>query len=315
KVGLFGIGLDTYWPQFKGLLPRLLGYQEKISHRFEREGVEVCDFGMVDSTQKARDAADYFQTEGIDILFLYISTYALSSTVLPVIQNAKVPIVVLNLQPDNAIDYESFNKIGDRGTMTGEWLAHCQACSLPEISNVFIRSGIDFSIVTGTLDDKEAWQEIDDWIEASKVASLMRNNRVGILGHYYSGMLDVYTDLTLQSSTFGSHFEQIEMCELFEKREGVTKAQLDLKLEQFQREFDVTTECEEDEIIRAAKTSVALDLLIKEHQIGSLAYYYEGTGGNSYENIVTSIIPGNTLLTASNVPVAGECEIKNVQAM
>jgi L-arabinose isomerase len=33
KIGLFGIGLDTYWPQFKGLKERLLGYQAYISER------------------------------------------------------------------------------------------------------------------------------------------------------------------------------------------------------------------------------------------------------------------------------------------
>ena len=31
KIGLFGLGLDTYWPQFKGLRERLEGYQNKIA--------------------------------------------------------------------------------------------------------------------------------------------------------------------------------------------------------------------------------------------------------------------------------------------
>ena len=30
---------------------------------------------------------------------------------------------------------------------------------------------------------------------------------MGVMGHYYSGMLDIYSDLTLQSTVFGTHVE------------------------------------------------------------------------------------------------------------
>jgi L-arabinose isomerase len=143
----------------------------------------------------------------------------------------------------------------------------------------------------------------------------MRENRVGVLGHYYCGMLDVYSDMTQQAAVFGNHFELLEMCQLKALRDSVTAAQVTAKLAQFRQEFDVAPECEAAELDRAARTSVALDLLVEKYQLGSLAYYYEGTSGNEYENIVTSIIAGNSLLTAHGVPVAGECEIKNVQAM
>src|SRR5207245_9494659 len=68
---------------------------------------------------------------------LYVTTYALSSTVLPVVRRAKVPVILLNLSPSAAIDYKSFNQMGDLTRMTGEWLAYCQACPVPEIANVF----------------------------------------------------------------------------------------------------------------------------------------------------------------------------------
>jgi L-arabinose isomerase len=315
KIGLFGIGLDTYWPQFDGLLDRLKGYQKQIADKMEGFGAEVVDAGLVDSPEKAREAGDYLKINDVDIVFLYVSTYALSSTVLPIAQKLKCPIIILNIQPVAAIDYESFNKLGDRGKMTGEWLAHCQACSAPEIANVFNRAGIKYEFVTGYLGEQAVWDDIQGWIEAANVATVMRNNRLGILGHYYGGMLDVYTDLAKQSAVFGTHIEMLEMCEVKKYRDEVSDAEVEEKIKEFHNTFEVVDACEQEEIVRAARTSVALDKLVEAHHLGSMAYYYEGESGNEYENIVTSVIAGNTLLTGKNIPVAGECEVKNAQAM
>lgn len=313
KTGLFSIGLDTYWPQFDGLLDNLNGYHYHISNKLQGMGANLVDAGMVVTPEKAQEAAKLFKTEDVDIIFLFISTYALSSTVLPVVQKAKVPVVMLNIQPVAQLDYEKFNAMGDKGKMTGYWLEHCQSCSLPELACVFNRSGIDYHVVSGFMQEDYVWQEINNWVDAARVAEGMRNNRVGILGHYYNGMLDVYSDLTQQSATFGNHFEILEMCELLDLRQAVTEQEIETKVDEFKQKFDVSEECEISEIRRAAQTSVALDKLIKKHNLGSMAYYYEGSG--EYENIVTSVIAGNTLLTGANTPIAGECEIKNVQAM
>jgi len=315
KVGLFGIGLDTYWEQFDGLLDNLKKYQAQIVTRIAGFGVEVIDAGLVDNPVKAREAATYLKNHDVEIVFLYVSTYALSSTVLPIAQKLKVPVVILNLQPVATLDYDTFNKLGDRGKMTGVWLEHCQACSVPEIASVFIRSSIRFDIVTGFLRDEEAWSEIEAWTEAARTATGIRNNRMGILGNYYGGMLDVYTDLTRQSAVFGTHIELLEMCELKKYRDEITDADVESKIKEFHTAFEVVSECEPAEIERAARTSLALDKLVKIRNLGSMAYYYEGQPGNEYENIAASVIAGNTLLTGRNIPVAGECEVKNAQAM
>ena len=313
KAGIFSIGLDTYWPQFDGLLERLTGYHSDIAKRIGGMGVDLLDGGMVDSEAKAGEVATLFKQQDVEVIFLFISTYALSSTVLPVVQKTKVPVVMLNLQPVAQMDYDSFNAIGDRGTMTGIWLEHCQSCSVPELASVFNRADIDYHVVTGYLQQQEAWNEIEDWVDAARVVAGMRENRVGLMGHYYCGMLDVYSDLTQQSAAFGNHFEILEMCELYELRNAVSDVEVATKVAEFQEKFDVSDECEQSELERAARTSVALDKLVEKHHLGSMAYYYEGAG--EYENIVTSVIAGNTLLTGRNIPIAGEYEVKNVQAM
>lgn len=316
KIGLFGIGLDTYWPQFAGLEERLRGYVELVSQRLARPGVEIVNLGLVDTPEKAVEAGHAFRRADVDLIFLHVTTYALSSTVLPVVRRAKVPVIILNLQPAPALDYARFNRMGDRTAMTGEWLAHCGACPVPEIANVFQRCGIPFHQVTGMLhSDPLAWAEIDAWIEAARVAHVMEHNRLGVMGHYYNGMLDIYSDLTQQCAHFGGHIEIVEVDELAALRREVDDAQITERVAEFSRVFDVQSDCSPEELARAARTSVALDRLVATHRLGSLAYYYMGTGNADNEDAISSIILGNSLLTARGVPVAGELEIKNAQAM
>ena len=315
KVGFFSIGLDTYWAQFKDLKPNLLGYHAQLLKELKSYGATVVDGGLVDNPEKARIAGKFFRAEGAEIIFLFISTYALSSTVLPVVQEAGLPVVVLNIQPVAQLDYEKFNALGDRGLMTGVWLEHCQSCSAPEIACAFNRAGIDYHLVTGHLQDPDVWRELREWTDAAKVRAAMRENRLGVLGHYYCGMLDVYTDLCQQSAVFGTHIELLEMCEVHALREAATEKQVAEKQAEFAKRFDIAPACEATELERAARTAVALEALVAKHRLGSMAYYYEGQPGNAYENIATSVIAGNTLLTGQHVPVAGECEVKNAQAM
>jgi L-arabinose isomerase len=315
-AGLFGIGLEAYWPQFNGLKERLEGYLGQVAEKLGRPGVEVCNLGLVDSPEKAMDAGHAFRRADVDVIFLHVTTYALSSTVLPVVRRAKVPVIILNLQPVGALDYKAFNNIGDRTRMTGEWLAHCGACPVPEIANAFNRARIGFHQVTGTLQPGDpAWNEIDDWLEAARVAHVMTHNRLGLMGHYYNGMLDIHTDTTRQIAYFGGHIEIVEVEELAALRRGVTADETAARLEEFGGAFDIQPDCAPDELDRAARTSVALDKLAAAKDLGSLAYYHMGTGNAEHEDLMSSVILGTSLLTARGIPVAGEYEVKNAQAM
>ena len=107
--------------------------------------------------------------------------------------------------------------------MTGAWLAYCSACPVPEIANVFKRAAIPFYQVTGVLGEDHTWTQIGDWLAAAQVKSILAETRLGLLGHYYSGMLDVGTDVTQISITFGTHAEMLEVDELSALRDPYQK--------------------------------------------------------------------------------------------
>ena len=315
RVGLCGIGLDAYWPQFEGLHARLEAYVRLVEDRFKKAGAAVEFLGLVDTPERGREAGHACRRADVDLLVIYVTTYALSSTVLPMVQRARVPVLVLNLQPRAAIDYEAFNRLPNRTAMTGEWLAFCSACPVPEIANVLSRAVIPFHQVTGVLGDESVWEEIDEWIAAARVKKALAENRLGLMGHYYSGMLDIMTDATQVSITFGSHIEHVEVDELSAMRTEVSDNEIAARVDDFRRHFDVQPDCSVEELARAARTSLALDRFVAVHDLHSLAYYYKGSGVPANEETMRSIILGTSLLTARGIPVAGEYEVKNVLAM
>ena len=170
-------------------------------------GGEVVSAGLVDSAEGAREAGDRFARSQVDLVLCHAVTYATSSQVLPAVQAAKVPVVLLGLQPSASLDYEN--------TDTGEWLANCAACCVPELAGAFTRARIPYDTVAGTIDgDERAWEKIAAWVRAAGVARALRGARIGFMGHTYPGMLDMYSDFTAVHAQLGAHVEVLEIDDL-----------------------------------------------------------------------------------------------------
>lgn len=316
RVGLIGLGLEAYWRQFEGLEQRLLGYLFEVEQRIEAGTRRIFNLGLVDTPEKGLDAGHACRQNDVDLLLVYVTTYALSSTVLPAILRAKVPVILLNLQPTAAIEYAKFNRMTSRTAMTGEWLAYCSSCSVPEIANVLKRLDVPFQQVTGMLrDDPECWSQIEQWLKAAEVAHALSHSRLGLMGHYYGGMLDIATDLVQLCGRFGVHVEMLEVDELSALRRTVTAEEIQGKLAQFREFFEIENDCAEIELDKAARTSVALDRLVATNDLDLMAYYHGGSGVQENADTMSSIILGTSILTGQGIPVAGEYEVKNVIAM
>ena len=100
KIGLYSCGNKPYWRQFAGLEERMISYGAFIGKKMQSiADVEVCNFGLVDSFEKGKEAGEYFAREGVSIVFCHVATYSPSSNVLPVHKACRAKTVILNLQP------------------------------------------------------------------------------------------------------------------------------------------------------------------------------------------------------------------------
>ena len=79
KVGVFAVAHATYWGQFEGLKQNIMGYHADFCSMVKQNEVEVIDFGMIDSSEKAYAAVPEILAANVDILFCNMVTYATSS--------------------------------------------------------------------------------------------------------------------------------------------------------------------------------------------------------------------------------------------
>lgn len=333
-IGLYSAGLRAYWAQFPALRGRIEAYNQYIAGRLEQFG-SVCNFGILDNADLSESAGTYFRNQNADIIFLHSATYFTSDSVLPVHQLCKVPVIVLNLQPSPQIDYEH--------TDTGEWLAQCVNCPIPEVSNAFERADIPFRCVNGLLGLSDtpkgamsdeatadfpqavrAWEEIRDWCRAAQVRRSLQSARFGFLGGNYSGMLDMYSDLTMLSAQTGIHVEILEMCDLYQRLQAVTESRTDQKLREIRHMFQIAGDsvsdkrvCRptEEQLRWSAAVAAAQAAMAEDYRLDALAYYYHSTDGNPYEELQGGFIVGHSLLTAAGIPCAGEADMKTALAM
>ncbi|WP_235886312.1 L-fucose/L-arabinose isomerase family protein [Paenibacillus cymbidii] len=334
RIGLYHIGLYPYWAQFPGLRERLAAYSRFIEQRIAA-WAEVYNYGLVDTEFGGRAAGEWFNARNVDLVFCHASTYATSSTVLPVHQICRAPVVLLNLQPTDRIHYAQ--------TTTGEWLAHCGACPVPEIANAFNRAGMPLRVVNGLLGldhtpaisvtnevtqhaepAVRAWREIEEWVRAAGVKRNLQHARFGFLGNTFNGMLDMYSDFTMVQAQTGMHVEILEMCELERILQTVTDEETAAKMAEVQDMFRISGDSPSDPIARkptdeqmtwSCRIAAAQEKLVREHDLDALVYYYRGSPGGEYEKLQGGFIVGHSLLTAKGIPCSGEGDLKTAVAM
>ncbi|PXY34426.1 arabinose isomerase [Prauserella coralliicola] len=307
RIGLVAGGLGAYWPQFPDLLPTLKQSSAYVSERITGFDAEIVDVGFISDAQEGAAAAEKLRAAGCDLIVGFLTTYMTATMLMPIAQRSGAPVLLINLQPTESMDHATFD--------TGQWLAYCGACPLPEMANAFRRAGVEFRSVSGHLRDERAWAKIGRWISAAAVRKVLRHGRHGLMGHLYPGMYDVSTDLTMVNAHFGGHVEVLEFDDLRVPVEQVTDADVAAKVAQAESVFELDASVNREDLEWGAKVAVGLDRLVADFDLDSLAYYHRGLDGETHERLGAGMILGASLLTARGVPAAGEYELRTSIAM
>lgn len=317
KVGIVGVGLDTYWKQFDGLREVMLKKLDTFEAKVKANGVETVSFGLVDNAESARKAVDEMKRANLDLLFVDMVTYATSATFAAVAREISAPIVLVALQPESAMPYEK--------ATTFIQLCNDDLCAVPEFADVAIRMGnpVDDIIIGMRRGDKLADAEIAKWCSVAKVLHDLRNARIGLMGHVLEAMYDMQTDPTAVAAAFGCHVALCEPDEILKHYMEDDKEAVDAMKKRILSFFDtpdpvsdpLTQKLTEKDLDVAARAAVALEKFAAERKLDGLAYYYEALPGSKMRELVTNLIVGNSLLTAAGFPMCGEFDIKNCVAM
>jgi len=307
RIGLIAGGLGAYWPQFPDLLPTLKESSRYVSERIAGYDADIVDVGFISDEREGAAAAEKLREAGCDLIVGFLTTYLTATMLMPVAQRSGAPVLLINLQPTESMDHATFD--------TGQWLAYCGACPLPEMANAFTRAGVEFRSVSGYLRDERAWTRIGAWIRAASVRKVLRHGRHGLMGHLYPGMYDVATDLSMVNAHFGGHVEVLEFDDLRVRVEDVSQSEVDARVAEASEIFEVTESVVDEDFAWGAQVSVGLDRLVADFDLDSLAYYHRGLNGEQHERLGAGMILGASLLTARGIPAAGEYELRTSLAM
>ena len=317
KIAVVTLGHYIYFQQFEGLKEELMGKATEFKDLLDSSDCEIVDAGYIDCVDEAFDAVKKLKKEDADLLFVILSTYVPSAVCAPFARYLDIPQVLVAVQPLVHLDYSH--------TTTYMQLANDDVCAMPEIAGVYERLGknIPACIVASSSQKEKIKKEVNQWVSAAKVMAGFKYETIGYLGHTYEGMYDMHTDPTAFTAAFGSHVKMIEICELARLSGEVTDAEIAEQIEEIKNVFKIcdpsvdplTDYVKEEDLVYSSRQSVALKKLVENNKLTALAYYYKSEPNNTYEQLAANLIIGNTLLTSSGIPLAGEADLKTAAAM
>ncbi len=308
-IGTMAVGLASYWPQFAGMRETVLEAYGRVNGLLAGRG-RVIEAGLVDDARSAREAGALFASQRIDILFVHLATYANSETLLPAVRGLDVPVVLLNVQPDRALDLDRVRSIGD-------WLGSgVTPASLPEMTNVLVRLGKRFDSVTGHLDKDEVLErELDVWCRLAGLSHRLRGQSIALLGRPFAGMMDLNVDETNLFARLGTFVHHLDWDDIVAEMGASSAEEKAAGVADLRRVFGASDTLTEQEFAAAGIVMAAMRRFVARYDLCAVASHYEGAAPGRRGELLAALNPALSVLNGEGIACPVEADVKVAVAM
>ena len=221
--------------------------------------------------------------------------------------------MILNLQPSRSLDYEAMT--------TGEWLANCSACCVPELAGrVHARA---HPVPHG--DRARCWtatrpgRACAAWIGRGRRRVRVAQRAASASSATPTPACSTCTPTSRRSRRRSARTSRSSRSTTSSRASRAPRRPRSrAKGDEIRAAFELAVpgadpiagEIDPERFEWSARVAVGLDQLVADFALDGLTYYYRGLGGNVNERVGAGLIVGNSLLTARGIPTAGEADLK-----
>ncbi len=264
KVGLLGLMFDLYdrWPELK---QDMHAFGQELAQTLS-SFAEVEFSGVCNNRQQVERAVADFEANGMELLIVVLLTYAPSHIALPALLQTRLPVLIFNTQQLAAVtaQVKSWDTTRNHG-MHG----------VQDLSNVLLRAGREFHVVTGHYHDERALAEVRAWCTAAHVAATVRRMRIGLLGYPMEGMGDFAIDETALLAQVGVQVHRIAMKELAGRAQAAPAAEVARQMAEDRERFAIQDDITAEEHEASSRLEWALRQTLRELGMHGFASHFE----------------------------------------
>ena len=268
KIGLFAGGIDGYWKDC-GMpeLPELLKGDAKLLAERLGKKHDVVYPGLAGNVEETIHCARQIRDAGVDVVVVYHATYVDDEMSFALMEELgpRIFLVLLHSQGIKGIP-ESIEMV-PAGTTWGN-NSSVQICGTMKR----MHPEYQFGYVFGDLDGSRVYEEIEEYVQAQYAVRRLRGSRIMYMPHRCTQvpMYDTYPDETMMTAQTGIWTGFLSTSELVDEMETICADATDELYKDVTEKYEVV-EPTEEEVRRACQQSIALENIVRRHNVDALA--------------------------------------------